>query len=257
MDRHTGGEWLIPAKPEGQPVTKPEHVYCFNQSSIHDSFSKFFDTWWRHQMETVSALLAICAGNSSVTGEFPAQRQVARSFDVFFSWINGWVNADQRKYQSSASLAFVRGIHRSPVNSPHKWPVTRKMFPFNCVILSPERISRKTSKLYESRLVLVPTRSGGPILCAKSPLLFLNVLVHAAQCRDIPSLYIITDQLHVLHTKVRFLIQQPQPTICFTQSLRTKWSKFEDITFILVSLSELFLSKKTSLKWVILYSATN
>ena len=31
-------------------------------------------TWWRHQMETFSALLAICAGNSPVTGEFPAQR---------------------------------------------------------------------------------------------------------------------------------------------------------------------------------------
>ena len=40
--------------------------------------------WWRHQMETFSALLAICAGNSPVTGEFPAQRQVTRSFDVFF-----------------------------------------------------------------------------------------------------------------------------------------------------------------------------
>ena len=42
--------------------------------------------------------------------------------------------ADQRKHQSSASLAFVRGIHRGPVDSPHKWPVTRKMFPFDDVI---------------------------------------------------------------------------------------------------------------------------
>ena len=41
-------------------------------------------TWWRHQMETFSALLALCAGNSPVSGEFPAQRPVARSFDVFF-----------------------------------------------------------------------------------------------------------------------------------------------------------------------------
>ena len=39
--------------------------------------------------------------------------------------------ADQRKHQSFASLAFVRGIHRSPVNSPHKGPVTRKMFLFD------------------------------------------------------------------------------------------------------------------------------
>ena len=41
-------------------------------------------SWWRHQMETFSALLAICAGNSPVPGEFPAQRPVTRSFDVFF-----------------------------------------------------------------------------------------------------------------------------------------------------------------------------
>ena len=39
---------------------------------------------WRHQMETFSALLAFCIGNSPVTGEFPAQRPVTRSFDVFF-----------------------------------------------------------------------------------------------------------------------------------------------------------------------------
>ena len=45
--------------------------------------------------------------------------------------------ADQRKHQSSASLNFVRGIHRRPVNSPHKWPVTRKMFPFDDVIMVP------------------------------------------------------------------------------------------------------------------------
>ena len=42
---------------------------------------------------------------------------------------------DQRKYQSSASPAFLRGIHRGPVNSAHKWPVTRKMFPFDDVIM--------------------------------------------------------------------------------------------------------------------------
>ena len=43
--------------------------------------------------------------------------------------------ADQRKHQSSASLAFVEGIHRWPVNSPHKGPVTQKMFPFDDVIM--------------------------------------------------------------------------------------------------------------------------
>ena len=45
-------------------------------------------------------------------------------------------DADQRKQQSSASLAFVRRIHRGPVNPPHKWPVTRKMFSFDDVIMN-------------------------------------------------------------------------------------------------------------------------
>ena len=43
--------------------------------------------------------------------------------------------AHQRKHQSSAPLAFVRGIHRWPVDSPHKWPVTRKMFPYDGVVI--------------------------------------------------------------------------------------------------------------------------
>ena len=49
--------------------------------------------------------------------------------------------ADQSKHQSSASLAFVWGIHRGPVNSPHKWPVTRKMFPFDDVIMKGDLVA--------------------------------------------------------------------------------------------------------------------
>ena len=48
---------------------------------------------------------------------------------------------DQRKHQGSASLAFVRGIQRWPVNSPHKGPVTQKMFPFDDVIMSYDSLS--------------------------------------------------------------------------------------------------------------------
>ena len=55
------------------------------------------------------------------------------SFTIVYSTI--YSDADQRKHQSSVSLAFVWGIHRGPVNSPHKWPVTRKMFPFDDVIM--------------------------------------------------------------------------------------------------------------------------
>ena len=47
-------------------------------------------------------------------------------------------DADQRKHISFESLAFVRGIHRWPVNSPHKGPVTRKMFPFDDVSMIPQ-----------------------------------------------------------------------------------------------------------------------
>ena len=43
--------------------------------------------------------------------------------------------ADKKQHKSTASLAFVRGIHRWPVDSPHKWPIARKMFPFNDVIM--------------------------------------------------------------------------------------------------------------------------
>ena len=53
------------------------------------------------------------------------------SLTIVYSTV--YSGADQRKYQSSASLAFVRGIHRGPVNSPCKWPVTRKMFPLDDV----------------------------------------------------------------------------------------------------------------------------
>ena len=47
---------------------------------------------------------------------------------VYSTVYSVYSGADQRQYQSSASLAFVRGIHRWPVNSPHKWPVTRKIW---------------------------------------------------------------------------------------------------------------------------------
>ena len=65
-----------------------------------------------------------------IMGEIASQvTSLTIVYSTFYS------DADQRKHQSSASLAFVCGIHRGPVNSPHKWPVTRKMFPFDDVIM--------------------------------------------------------------------------------------------------------------------------
>ena len=79
---------------------------------------------------------------SGVTGTFPIHHNDVimgtiasqiTSLTIVYSIV--YSDTDQRKHQSSASLAFVREIHRGPVNSPHKWPVTRKMFPSDDVIM--------------------------------------------------------------------------------------------------------------------------
>ena len=75
------------------------------------------DLWHTHYNDVIMGAIA-----SQIT-----------SLTIVYSTV--YSDADQRKHQSSASLAFVRGIHRGPVNSPHKWPVTRKMFPFDDVIM--------------------------------------------------------------------------------------------------------------------------
>ena len=55
-----------------------------HKDDTHIDFVSSIGTWWRSQMETFSALLVLCAGNSSVTGEFPSQRPVTRNFGVSF-----------------------------------------------------------------------------------------------------------------------------------------------------------------------------
>ena len=68
-------------------------------------------------------------------------------------------DANQRKHQSSASLAFVRGIHRGPVNSPHKWPVTRKMFPFDDVIMYTQHLMTSSIPVVECFAVVYMDRN--------------------------------------------------------------------------------------------------
>ena len=98
----------------------------------------FTDAIWRHQssmcadhrVETslIITLLWCHNGLDCVSNHQPHECLVNRSF-----------GCRSRKHQSSASLAFVWGIHRRPVNSPHKWPVTRKIFPFVDVIIRKRR----------------------------------------------------------------------------------------------------------------------
>ena len=78
--------------------------------SIHKTISRHYD-------DVIMTMLA-----SQITS-------LTAVYSIVYSDVN------QRKHQSSASLAFVREIHRGPVNFPHKWPVTWKMFPFDDVIM--------------------------------------------------------------------------------------------------------------------------
>ena len=90
--------------------------------------------------------------------------------------------ADQRKHQSSASLAFVQGIHEGPVNSPHKWPVTRKMFPFAGLNNSIGPIARNCPKW----------PSGNRICGPKLPVKLLILKIRATQTFSVikqPTLY--------------------------------------------------------------------
>ena len=86
-------------------------------ASLHDvcRANKELSLHWRHN------------GHDSVSNHQPHDCLLNRLF-----------RRRSKKYQSSTSLAFVRGIHRRPVNSPHKWPVMRKMFPFDDVIMMRE-----------------------------------------------------------------------------------------------------------------------
>ena len=88
---------LFGSKPSTEPVNVYSHwnqiyetILCKMEAILSRSYF-VCGLWWRHQMETFSALLAICAGNSPVPDEFPTQRPVTRSFDVFLD-LKGWVN---------------------------------------------------------------------------------------------------------------------------------------------------------------------
>ena len=83
------------------------------------------------------------------------------SLTIVYSTV--YSDADQRKHQSSASLAILRGIHRGPVNSPHKWPVTWKMFPFHDVIITPGNL------IARSRQKFTRSRHKPPVLAKKHP----------------------------------------------------------------------------------------
>ena len=97
-----------------------------------------------HNMTYLSISIRVDSPTLGRLYKFPKFHDIAGIMNAMASQIPGILivystvcsGADQRKHQSSASLAFARGIHRWPVNSPHKGPVTRKMFSFDDVIMS-------------------------------------------------------------------------------------------------------------------------
>ena len=83
------------------PSNNPMHSNFVKQGYFNNNFCirlamrcLYTSSWWLHQMETFSAILVLCAGNSPATSKFPSKRPVTRSFDFFFicAWTNGSVN---------------------------------------------------------------------------------------------------------------------------------------------------------------------
>ena len=90
-------------------------------------------------METFSALLAICAGNSPVSGEFPAQRPVTRSFSLICVWINGWVNNaetgdDLRRHRAHYDVIVMMVIRAYCFKKTAWFPTCPHIFPMNVFV---------------------------------------------------------------------------------------------------------------------------
>ena len=114
-----------------------QNTEIVSMSRHHHGSTSF--TWWRHQMETFSALLALCAGNSPVTGEFPAQRPVTWSFDVFFdlrlnkwfskqSW-GWWFETSSHSLWCHCNEKTVFNVFRSPLSS---FCAEKPTYPWHC-----------------------------------------------------------------------------------------------------------------------------
>ena len=85
---------------------------CLQGENPTTSVTKWASTWWRHQMETFSALLAICAGNSPVTSPHKGLWRGALMFSLICVWINGWVNnreaGDLRRYRAHYDVTVMK-----------------------------------------------------------------------------------------------------------------------------------------------------
>ena len=108
--------------------TMTQYLHGFPSRKLKYSFSgreccHTSSVVWESLELNAQDLISVIHYDDVIMGAIASQ---ITSLTIIYSTV--YLDADQRKHQSSASLAFVWGIHRVPVNSPHKWPVTRKCF---------------------------------------------------------------------------------------------------------------------------------
>ena len=112
----------------------PLHCFGANNTDIRQNRDTiWFTAWWRNDDGTNDVRVLYHRHDHYDDVVMGAMASQITSFAIVYSTV--YSDADQRNHQSSASLAFVQGIHRGPVNSPHKMPVTWKMSLFDDVIM--------------------------------------------------------------------------------------------------------------------------
>ena len=112
--------------PSDDRASHPGYLYCFcayASYKISGDLASHFEQLHTHYSDVTMGQM-----ESQIT-----------SLTIVYSTV--YSGAEQRKLQSSVSLAFMWGIHRSPVNSPHKWPVMREMFPFDNATMGYRKVS--------------------------------------------------------------------------------------------------------------------
>ena len=108
------------------------HRFSYTESNITKLYAAYLRIWPSCLVPIMNLNHCYCLVNQKHYNDviMGARASQITSLTIVYSAV--YSDADQRKHQSSLSLVFLWG----PVNSPRKWPVTRKMFPFDDVIMA-------------------------------------------------------------------------------------------------------------------------
>ena len=143
---------LVKWAPAPLRATTPNQCWTSSQwdsleTPCQSNFSRNSNSFVKKCIWKVSSakLRPLCSGFNSHYSDVIMSAMVSQITGVYINCTTICSGPDQRKHQSSASLDFVRGIHLWTVDSPHKWPVTGEMFPFDDVIMSKCLLVRRVS----------------------------------------------------------------------------------------------------------------